>query len=208
MLFFCFSNISVPLGIPVMDTVRDILDILLVLVMLPDIAGEAKKFGDNKKSLWLIPLGVVMLICLQGILWDSIIMGMIRPAVGITADNANTSRISEMMKANPIFMGCMACVYGPVPEELLYRYTAFGMLYEKNKFLAYTVPSLLFAFRHVSEAGIWGGDTAQLINTPSYIIAGLIFAFLYVKTKNICVPIGAHILMNSFGVLMLLRLAR
>ena len=205
MLFFYFSNISVPLGVPAIDTIRDILNILLVIVMLPDIANEAKKLGGNKKSLLLIPLGVVMVIGLQGILWDNIIMGIIRSAIGITADNANTINVTEMIKSSPIFMGFMACIYGPVLEELLYRYTAFGMLYEKNSFLAYIVPSLLFAFQHVAEAGIWGGDTAQLINMPSYIIAGLIFAFLYTRSKNICVPIGAHILTNSFGLLMMLK---
>ena len=205
MLVFYFSNISVPLGIPVIDTIRDILNILLVIVMLTDIAGEAKKFGDNKKSLLLIPLGAVMIICLQGILWDNIIMGIIRSAIGITADNANTTNVTEMIKKSPIFMGFMACIYGPLLEELLYRYTAFGMLYGKNRLLAYIVPSLLFAFQHVAEAGIWGGDTPQLINIPSYIIAGLIFAFLYARSKNICVPIGAHILTNSFGLFMMMK---
>ncbi len=62
MLVFYFSNISVPLGILVIDNIRDIMNILLVIVMLTDIAGEAKKFGDNKKSLLLIPLGAVMII--------------------------------------------------------------------------------------------------------------------------------------------------
>ena len=133
MLFFYFSNISVPLGIPVKDTIRDILNILLVIVMLPDIAGETMKFRDKKKSLLFIPLGAVMIIGLQGILWDSIIMGIIKSAIGITADNSNTANVTEMIKSSPIFMGFMACIYGPVLEELLYRYTAFGMLYGKNR---------------------------------------------------------------------------
>ena len=205
MLFFYFSNISVPLGVPAIYTMQDILNILLVIVMIPDMAGEAKKFGEKKKSLLLIPLGAVMIIGLQGILWDNIIMGIIRSAIGITADNANTTNVTEMIKSSPIFMGFMACIYGSVLEEILYRYTAFGMLYGKNRFWAYVVPSLLFAFQHVAEAGIWGGDKAQLINIPGYISAGLIFAFLYARSKNICVPIGAHILTNSFGLLMMLK---
>ena len=47
MLFFYCSNISIPLGIPALDSVRDIGNIILVIVMLPDIAGKAKKFGSN-----------------------------------------------------------------------------------------------------------------------------------------------------------------
>ena len=207
MLFFYFSHIQILLGMPLASSVSGILNILnivLVLVMIPDIIREAKKFGDDKKSLWFIPLGAVMILCLQGILWDGIVKDLITAKAGITLENANTNKVFNMVKGAPIFMGFMACVYGPVLEELLYRYTAFGLLYVKNKFSAYVVSALLFAFQHVSEAGIWGCDTIQLINTPGYIIAGLVFAFLYAKTRNLCVPIGAHILANSFGLVMMI----
>lgn len=206
LLFFYFSHIQIALGSPVANTISGILNILnlvLVMVMIPDIIREAKKFGDNKKSLLWIPLDAAMVIVLQGILWDRVLKGMITSAAGITLDNANTDKVFELVMKSPIFMGIMACVYGPVLEELLYRYTAFGVLYEKNKFSAYAVSTLLFGIQHVAEAGLWGGDTIQLMNMPGYIIAGLIFAFLYAKTKNICVPIGAHILANSFGLLMM-----
>lgn len=206
MLFFYFSHIQIAFGSPIAGTISGILNILnliLVLVMIPDLFREAKKFGDNKKSLLWIPLGAAMVVVLQGMLWDSILKGMITSAAGITLDNANTSKVFEMITKSPVFMGIMACVYGPVLEELLYRYTAFGVLYEKNKFSAYAVSALLFGIQHIAEAGLWGGDTIQLMNMPGYIIAGLIFAFLYARTKNICVPIGAHILANSFGLLMM-----
>ena len=206
MLFFYFSHIQIAFGSPIAGTISGILNILnivLVLVMIPDLFREAKKFGDNKKSLLWIPLGAAMVVVLQGILWDSILKGMITSAAGITLDNANTSKVFEMITKSPVFMGIMACVYGPVLEELLYRYTAFGVLYERNKFSAYAVSALLFGIQHVAEAGLWCGDTIQLMNIPGYIIAGLIFAFLYARTKNICVPIGAHILANSFGLMMM-----
>lgn len=201
MLFFYCSNM---LNNPTIASVCNILNIILVIVMIPDLVLEAKKFGGDKKALLFIPLGAVAVICLQWILWDEIIMKNITSAAGITVSNANTGKMTGMIMKQPLFMGFMGCVYGPILEEVLYRHTAFGVLYVKNKFSAYAVSSLLFGIQHVAKAAIWGGDTMQFINMPSYIIAGLIFAFLYARTRNICVPIGAHILANSFGLMMML----
>ena len=141
---------------------------------------------------------------LQGILWDNIVTNMIGKAIGVSFGNDNTANVTEMVRNAPVFMGIMVCIYGPVLEELLYRYTAFGVLYTKNRFLAYAVTALLFSIQHVAEAGIWGGDVIQLINIPGYIMAGLAFAFVYDKSKNICIPIGAHIAANSVGLFMMM----
>jgi len=199
LFFYC----STMLNNHTIASVCNILNIILVVVMMPDLFREAKKFGGDKRSLLLIPLGAVAIIVLQWILWDEIIMKNITSAAGITVGNANTGKMTGMIMEQPLFMGFMGCVYGPILEELLYRYTAFGVLYAWNRFTAYAVSSLLFGIQHVAEAAIWGGDAMQFINMPSYIIAGLIFAFLYARTKNICVPIGAHILANSFGLMMM-----
>jgi membrane protease YdiL (CAAX protease family) len=197
LLFFYCTNI---LNIPALQ-IFNIINILYVLVMNPDIARDAAKFGKNRKSLLLIPLGAIAIIGIQAILWDNIIMSQIKAGLGIVTDNANTENVISMIRENPVMMGFMACFYGPILEELLYRYTAFGLIRDRDRALAYIVSALLFGFQHIAVAAIYGGDLIQLINMPEYIIAGLIFAFLYDKTENICVPAGAHILANSFGLL-------
>ena len=197
LLFFYCTNM---LNIPALQ-IFNIINILYVLVMNPDIARDAAKFGKSRKSLLLIPLGAVMIIGIQAILWDNIIMAQIKAGLGIAMDNANTENVISMVRENPVMMGFMACFYGPILEELLYRYTAFGLIRDRDRALAYIVSALLFGFQHIAVAAIYGGDLIQLINMPEYIIAGLIFAFLYDKTENICVPAGAHILANSFGLL-------
>ncbi len=197
LLFFYCTNM---LNIPALQ-IFNIINILYVLVMNPDIARDAAKFGKSRKSLLLIPLGAVMIIGIQAILWDNIIMAQIKAGLGIAMENANTENVISMIRENPVMMGFMACFYGPILEELLYRYTAFGLIRNRSKALAYIVSALLFGFQHIAVAAIYGGDLIQLINMPEYIIAGLIFALLYDKTENICVPAGAHILANSFGLL-------
>ena len=197
LLFFYCTNM---LNIPALQ-IFNIINILYVLVMNPDIARDAAKFGKSRKSLLLIPLGAIAIIGIQAILWDNIIMAQIKAGLGIAMENANTENVISMVKENPVMMGFMACFYGPILEELLYRYTAFGLIRDRDRALAYIVSALLFGFQHIAVAAIYGGDLIQLINMPEYIIAGLIFALLYDKTENICVPAGAHILANSFGLL-------
>jgi len=197
LLFFYCTNM---LNIPALQ-IFNIINILYVLVMNPDIARDATKFGKNRKSLLLIPFGAIAIIGIQAILWDNIIMAQIKAELGIAMENANTENVISMVKENPVMMGFMACFYGPILEELLYRYTAFGLIRNRSRALAYIVSALLFGFQHIAVAAIYGGDLIQLINMPEYIIAGLIFALLYDKTENICVPVGAHILANSFGLL-------
>ena len=197
LLFFYCTNM---LNIPALQ-IFNIINILYVLVMNPDIARDAAKFGKNRKSLLLIPLGAIAIIGIQAILWDNIIMSQIKAGLGIAMENANTENVISMIRENPVMMGFMVCFYGPILEELLYRYTAFGLIRDRDRALAYIVSALLFGFQHIAVAAIYGGDFIQLINMPEYIIAGLIFAFLYDKTENICVPAGAHILANSFGLL-------
>jgi len=197
LLFFYCTNM---LNIPALQ-IFNIINILYVLVMNPDIARDAAKFGKSRKSLLLIPLGAIAIIGIQAILWDNIIMAQIKAGLGIAMENANTENVISMVRENPVMMGFMACFYGPILEELLYRYTAFGLIRDRDRALAYIVSALLFGFQHIAVAAIYGGDLIQLINMPEYIIAGLIFAFLYDKTENICVPAGAHILANSFGLL-------
>ena len=197
LLFFYCTNM---LNIPALQ-IFNIINILYVLVMNPDIARDAAKFGKNRKSLLLIPFGAIAIIGIQAILWDNIIMAQIKAGLGIAMENANTENVISMVRENPVMMGFMACFYGPILEELLYRYTAFGLIRDRDRALAYIVSAILFGFQHIAVAAIYGGDLIQLINMPEYIIAGLIFALLYDKTENICVPVGAHILANSFGLL-------
>ena len=162
LLFFYCTNM---LNIPALQ-IFNIINILYVLVMNPDIARDAAKFGKSRKSLLLIPLGAIAIIGIQAILWDNIIMSPIKAGLGIVTDNANTENVISMIRENPVMMGFMVCFYGPILEELLYRYTAFGLIRDRDRALAYIVSALLFGFQHIAVAAIYGGDLIQLINMP------------------------------------------
>ena len=171
----------------------------LVFLMIPELFRETKKFKGNLLHLLLIPLGFLLLIVCQEFVCGCII-DYVTTKAGIDLNDANADNFAEKIKVNPVFYVFGGCIYGPILEELLYRYTFFGIIYPKNRTLAYVLPALAFGLQHVIEAAIWNGNVVQFFNIPEYIVAGLIYELLYSKTKNLWIPIGAHIIFNSLSV--------
>jgi membrane protease YdiL (CAAX protease family) len=203
MLFLYCSAISRPLNMPMLGSLSNLLQFAVVIVMIPDLFREVKKIKDNPKCLILVPVGLIVLIVAQSILWDSNLLPFIRKSLGITMNDANFDSVTDMVKNHPVIMGTMVCVHGPIIEEILYRYTAFGILFKKSRFLAYLVSALLFGLQHVIDAAVWGGDPIQFLNMPGYIIAGFVFAFFYSKSKSLAVSILIHMIGNSIGMLVM-----
>lgn len=82
-------------------------------------------------------------------------------------------------------------------EEITYRYE--GMYaYKSNKglmMIMLIVSSVLFGFSHYYNFG------GSFIATMPYAFAGLVFGLAYIATKNIWIPVIAHLLFNSTAVL-------
>lgn len=82
-------------------------------------------------------------------------------------------------------------------EEVTYRYE--GMyVYKSNKPLLVVmliVSSLLFGFSHYYNFG------GSFIASIPYALAGLVFGLMYLLSKNIWVPVIAHLLFNSTAIL-------
>ena len=106
---------------------------------------------------------------------------------GIEGGSQNTADISAIAKGAPIAILAIV-VFGPILEEFVFRRVIFGSLVQTTNFwVAAIVSAIFFALIHFDFTHI-------LI----YTICGLIFAFLYHKTKRIWAPIIAHILLNGF----------
>ncbi|MEI3599490.1 MULTISPECIES: CPBP family intramembrane glutamic endopeptidase [unclassified Oceanobacillus] len=108
---------------------------------------------------------------------------------GIPAGSENTMGIMEYARANMLFI-LIPAIIAPILEEIIFRKIIFGSLYKRmNFFFAAILSALVFAAFHV--------DFSHLL---MYTAMGLVFAFLYVKTKRIIVPIIVHAGMNSYVV--------
>ncbi|WP_309090260.1 type II CAAX endopeptidase family protein [Domibacillus sp.] len=111
--------------------------------------------------------------------------------LGIEPGSQNTQDIIELVQGLPVVVLAVA-VFGPILEEIVFRKIIFGSLYNRMPFFfAALISSLIFSVAHM-----------ELEHTILYAAMGFTFAFLYVKTKRIIVPIVAHVSMNTFVVLM------
>ena len=204
MLILYVSGVTQFFGDGIFSLAYLLLMFAVVIIMFPDILKEGKDFKNKPKTLLLIPLGILLVFLLDQTLMQNIVQPFIWKISGGTKENANTEKVFEMIRNNPIFMVFLTCVFGPVLEEVLYRYTLFGLIGKKNKPAAYIITALLFGLQHVIDAGVYGGDVRQFINIGSYMVFSFIMSGLYSKTKNLCIPIIIHITTNSIGVAMML----
>ncbi|MBY0038145.1 CPBP family intramembrane metalloprotease [Bacillus cereus] len=119
--------------------------------------------------------------------FSQIVAGMIEmQLLGIKQGSENTMKLMEIARTTPWFLIVVSMI-GPILEEIVFRKILFGALYKKfNFFIAAIISSLVFAAIHF--------DFTHLL---VYTAMGLVFAFLYVRTKRIIVPIAAHVAMNT-----------
>ncbi|UOQ49093.1 CPBP family intramembrane metalloprotease [Gracilibacillus caseinilyticus] len=163
---------------------------LALVVSFIILKGEMKEFFDLEHKrigniiLWSV-LGffLVMIGQYASILIETFVFG-IKPG------SENTMDLMNVARQMPIFI-IIISVLGPILEELVFRKAIFGTLYKKmNFFFAAIISGLIFATVHM--------DFSHLL---TYTAIGMIFAFLYVETKRIIVPIIAHMSINTFAVI-------
>jgi membrane protease YdiL (CAAX protease family) len=110
---------------------------------------------------------------------------------GVNPESENTQNIMRLVEVVPLLIAVVSII-GPILEEVVFRKIIFGSLYGRsNFFIAAIISSFIFALVHQ--------DFSHLL---VYMSMGLTFAFLYVKTSSILVPIFAHVSMNTFVVMM------
>lgn len=109
---------------------------------------------------------------------------------GVEPGSENTQMIMKVIEVSPLVI-LVTSIIGPILEEIVFRKILFGVLYKKtNFFIAAIISSLIFSIFH--------GEPQHLL---LYASMGFTFAFLYVKTQRILVPIFAHVAMNTMVVI-------
>ncbi|WNS75953.1 CPBP family intramembrane glutamic endopeptidase [Bacillus sp. DTU_2020_1000418_1_SI_GHA_SEK_038] len=110
--------------------------------------------------------------------------------IGIEMGSENTQQIIRLIQASPLVV-VVSSIIGPILEEIIFRKIIFGTLYQRlNFFLSALISSVIFALAHF-----------EFEHILLYSAMGFTFAFLYVKTKQILVPIFAHVAMNTLVVI-------
>ncbi|GAF66687.1 CPBP family intramembrane glutamic endopeptidase [Alkalihalobacillus trypoxylicola] len=161
--------------------------IIILFLLRPDMKNRHDVAGRSTRieaSVWAV-LGIFMAYGSQ------VVANIIEQTVlGIDPGSENTAGIISMILDFPL-MALVVTIIGPILEEIVFRMIIFGALYKRfNFFIAAFVSSLIFAAVHT--------DFSHLL---IYTAMGFVFAYLYVKTKRILVPIIAHVAINTMAVL-------
>jgi len=92
----------------------------------------------------------------------------------------------EFKKIFPIGVIMTMCITAPIVEEIVFRMTFKNVI--KNNILFILISSLLFGFIHTANFFTLG--------IIEYFFCGCLFAAIYLKTKDIRITIGTHMLYN------------
>ncbi|MFC7372433.1 CPBP family intramembrane glutamic endopeptidase [Fictibacillus iocasae] len=161
--------------------------VLILILLRPDIRDRHLRGGRVSRGsavLWAIG-GVFMAYAAQ-----IIAITIETKVLGIPAGSQNTKDLVKITQYTPYFM-IVAALIGPILEEIVFRKILFGRLYGRfGFFLSALISSLVFAAVHM--------DFTHLL---IYTAIGFTFAYLYVKTKRLLVPIIAHMTMNTLVLL-------
>ena len=144
----------------------------------PTLRGETRT-SVGTSIIWAIA-GVFMAFCAQyvGILLET--------AIGVKQGSENTQVIVNIIAQVPLF-ALITSIVGPILEEIVFRKVIFGTFYKKYSFfVSALISSVIFGLAHFEPEHIL-----------LYSAMGFTFAFLYVKTQRILVPIFAHVAMNT-----------
>lgn len=165
-----------------------VITLMIVLLLLrkemSDAKGYRKSSPIGNSILWAIG-GVFLAMLAQGI------AGNIERWLGIETNSENTQQIIHLIESFPIVI-LVSSVIGPILEEIVFRKIIFGSLHKRFNFMiAALISSVIFGLVHM-----------EIEHLLLYSAMGFTFAYLYVKTNRILVPIFAHVAMNTLVVLM------
>lgn len=160
--------------------------IVILILMRPDMKStdfRDPRMGVGEIILWSIA-GVFMAYVAQAL---SVFIEL--HVFNVKLSSENTQMIMDITRLTPLFM-IIPAVIAPILEEIIFRKIIFGSLYRKTNFFIAAILS----------AGIFGIIHGEPEHLLIYTSMGFVFAFLYVKTKRIIVPILVHMTLNSITV--------
>ncbi|WP_163970907.1 CPBP family intramembrane glutamic endopeptidase [Oceanobacillus halotolerans] len=164
-----------------------VLGLIIILVLLrQDMKQGSARDAAPARSIILWAIGGLFMAYFANGIASTIEMELL----GIQPESENTQMIMDISRMSPIFM-IIPAIIAPILEEIVFRKVIFSTLYKRmNFFFAALISSGVFGIIH--------GEPEHLL---VYSSMGFVFAFLYVKTKRIIVPIMVHAAINTISVM-------
>lgn len=125
------------------------------------------------------------------VLFGQYVAAILENLIGIEPGSENTANLVGIAEVAPI-MVLVIIFIAPILEEVVFRRVIFGTMIQFQGFwISAIISALVFALIHL--------DFTHIL---VYLSGGLIFAYLYYKTKRLLTTIIAHMLLNSFVAVM------
>ncbi|CAM4393357.1 peptidase [Bacillus manliponensis] len=156
----------------------------IVLWLLREDMRESRL--DHDRATIPATIGWIIIGFFMAIFSQSIAGAIEMYLLDIKPGSENTENLMKVARMSPWFL-LVISILGPILEEIVFRKILFGTLYKRfNFFISALISSLIFAAIHM-----------DFVHLLIYTSMGFVFAFLYVKTKRLIVPIMAHVGMNT-----------
>lgn len=112
--------------------------------------------------------------------------------------SGNESTLRELIKRIPIYMGFSTVLYAPFVEEIIFRKSIRNVT--KNKKVFVLLSGFIFGILHITSFS----NVKEIIMGIPYIIMGIDFAVIYVKSNNIFTTMIFHLFHNLILFLMII----
>jgi uncharacterized protein len=184
LLFFGISQkLAVPFWLIASFTIALIIVLLILRKEMNSRGFSEKGSSFGRSAIWAF-FGVFLALFAQAVAAN------IERLIGVDMGSENTKDILKIINAFPLAI-MVSSIFGPILEEIIFRKIIFGSLHKRfNFFISAIISSVIFALAHMEPQHVL-----------LYSAMGFTFAYLYVKTKHIIVPIFAHVAMNTLVVL-------
>lgn len=160
--------------------------IITYLFYLKDCNHDLKKYLKNFFKYFGYGIGLWIIGILLMIISNLLIMHFVPSAKALNED-----AVQEMLRKTPVYASFAACIFAPFMEEMIFR-KSLRKVFEIDV-LYILVSGFLFGLVHnLSSLG-----TESVIYIIPYGLFGCVFAYAYVKKKNIFIPIVMHMIHNT-----------
>lgn len=153
------------------------------------------KIFEKKKisAMGLISLKKGYMDLIMGLIMGAMTISVVAIVLLLVGDVKLINPVNKPQISTSLLTGIVSFIFVGFGEEILGRGYIMSVLKQtRNKWIVIIVSSLIFAALHLSNNGI---SVLAFINLT---LVGMLFAYMYMKSKNIWMSIGYHITWNYF----------
>lgn len=130
---------------------------------------------------------------ISGLLFGTIAISIVAIILLLMGNVRLVNSLSKPQLSVALLEGLILFIFVGFGEEILGRAYIMSVLKQtRNKWLVLIISSVIFAILHLGNNGI------SILAFINLFLVGLLFGYMFMKSKNIWMPIGYHITWNYF----------